>query len=86
MQALEMQDRIIREIRLIPENKLSQIFDFIHFFRLGLETVNDSEDIMQFAGCWQDMTDKEFDDFSEEIRERRRCAFSGRNRFETVID
>ncbi len=86
MQIFEIQNRIIGEISLIPKNKLTELFDFIHFFRLGLETANDSEDIMQFAGCWQDMTDKEFDEFSEEIRERRLCAFSGRNRFETVID
>ncbi len=64
---------IIDEIRLVPEDRLPVIYDFIHFFRLGLETVRDErEEIMRFAGCWQDMTDDEFEEFSHEITKHRR--------------
>ena len=78
---------VMEEIRLVPKDRLPAIYDFIHFFRLGLETVwNDTEEIMRFAGCWQDMTDEEFEDFSQEIAERRRQAFSGRADRETIID
>ena len=77
---------VMEEIRLVPKDRLPELFDFIHFFRLGLETVkDDTEEIMGFAGCWQDMTHEEFRDFSEEIAERRRQAFSGRADRETVI-
>jgi hypothetical protein len=75
---MELTD-VIEEIRLVPKNRLRDVYNFIHFFRLGLEKVQDeSDDIMQFAGCWQDMTDDEFEDFSQKITDRRRQAFSGR--------
>lgn len=83
---MELSD-VIEEIRLVPKDRLPELYNFIHFFRLGLERVrDDAEDIMQFAGCWQDMTDEEFEDFSQEIAERRRRAFSGRADRETITD
>lgn len=79
--------QVIEEIRLVPKDRLREIYNFIHFFRLGLETVRDeTEDIMRFAGCWQDMTDDEFEDFSQEIADRRKQAFSGRTNREISID
>ncbi len=78
---------IMKEISLVPKDRLPELYDFIHFFRLGLETVrDDTEEIMRFAGCWQDMTNEEFREFSEEIAERRQNAFSGRASREAVID
>ena len=78
---------VMEEIRLVPKDRLPTVYDFIHFFRLGLETVrDDTEEIMRFAGCWQDMADEEFRDFSEDIAERRRQAFSGRTARETIFD
>ncbi|MCI5219397.1 MAG: hypothetical protein D3914_09455 [Candidatus Electrothrix sp. LOE2] len=83
---MELTD-VIEEIRLVPKNRLRDIYNFIHFFRLGLETVrDDADDIMQFAGCWQDMTDEEFDSFSQEMTARRQQAFSGRAARESIID
>lgn len=79
--------QVIEEIRLVPQERLPELYDFIHFFRLGLETVqNEPEEIMRFAGCWQDMADEEFEDFSQEIAARRGNAFSGRLARETIID
>ncbi len=79
--------QVMEEIRLVPKDRLPEIYDFIHFFRLGLETVrDDTENIMRFAGCWQDMTHEEFRHFSEDIAKRRRQAFSGRAGREAVID
>jgi len=31
-----VRDRLIEEIQLIPEEKLAEIFDLLHYFRLGL--------------------------------------------------
>ena len=81
--------QVIEEIRLVPKDRLREIYNFIHFFRLGLEneTVqDDTEDIMRFAGCWQDMTDEDFEEFSQEIAERRKQAFSGRVNREISTD
>jgi len=86
LQTMELSE-VMEEIRLVPKDRLPTVYDFIHFFRLGLETVrDDTKDIMRFAGCWQDMTDEEFEDFSQEIAERRRQAFSGRADRETITD
>jgi len=52
-----------------------------------LEPAQDNaEEIMQFAGCWEDMPDQEFENFSEGIAERRKRAFSGRRECETFTD
>jgi len=31
-----LQEQIANEMQLIPDNRLSEIYDFIHYFRLGL--------------------------------------------------
>lgn len=87
MNGSEIQMRVIDEIKLIPLKNLPELYAFIHFYRLGLETAQDhTEEIMQFAGCWEDMPDKEFENFSEEIAERRKRAFSERREYETFTD
>ena len=47
---------------------------------------NNTEEIMHFAGCWEDMQEEEFDSFSEDIFNRRKTAFSRRREFETLTD
>ena len=32
-----LQQQIIEELQYIPENKLAEIYDLIHYFRLGLQ-------------------------------------------------
>ncbi len=32
-----MHDQLIDEIKLIPEDKLVEVYDLIHYFRLGLQ-------------------------------------------------
>ena len=32
-----LQDRLIEEIRKIPEPKLAELYEFIHYFRLGVQ-------------------------------------------------
>ncbi|MBI5893408.1 MAG: hypothetical protein HZB79_07140 [Deltaproteobacteria bacterium] len=78
--------RVIDEIKRIPENKLPEVYDFLHFFRLGLQKSKGGvEETMKFAGCWDDMPDKIFNDFLDEIRQRRDAAFSRRRRSEARI-
>ncbi len=36
MQATELQAQLIEEIKQIPSDKLAEIYDLIHYFRLGL--------------------------------------------------
>nr|VFK16978.1 MAG: hypothetical protein BECKLPF1236B_GA0070989_11079 [Candidatus Kentron sp. LPFa] len=70
---------VMKEIRLVPEDRLPEIYDFIHSFRQDSGTVwNDTAKIMGFAGCWRDLTEEEFKDFSQEIAARRAQVFSER--------
>ena len=80
-----LREKVIKEIELIPLDKLNEVYNFVHFFRIGLEeTKVNKEKILSFAGCWNDMSDEMFDDFMEDIGQRRREAFLGR-RNETSI-
>lgn len=79
MNSSDIQFRLVDEIKLIPQDKLSELYDFIHFYRLGLNTAqNNIEEIMQFAGCWNDIPDEDFNRFLDDISNRRELAFSGR--------
>ncbi|VFM95820.1 MAG: hypothetical protein BECKG1743F_GA0114225_101001 [Candidatus Kentron sp. G] len=75
--------QVIKEIRLVPEYRLPEIHDFIRSLGPNTEPTQDDTarivaNIMEFAGCWQDLTDEEFADFSQEITERRAQTFSSR--------
>jgi hypothetical protein len=86
MTASELRNQLQHEIRDLPDSRLQEVYDLIHFFRLGLEREQgpSQPDIMRFAGAWQDMAD--FDVFEAEIRDRRRHAFSARRPHETGAD
>ncbi|MBO3464484.1 hypothetical protein G7B40_032400 [Aetokthonos hydrillicola Thurmond2011] len=92
MDSLNIRAKVFTEISLVPEEKLEELYNFIHYFRLGVEvcgvevskeTLNPS---MDFAGCWNDMSEEMFANFYEEIRTRRQQAFSGRRSDETSFD
>lgn len=87
MEELVIRDKVMEEIKFIPEHKLSEVYDFIHYFRVGLQKSKVNIDqIMQFAGCWNDMSEGVFNNFSEETRQRRSQAFARRRNDETGID
>ncbi|OHD17076.1 MAG: hypothetical protein A2086_06245 [Spirochaetes bacterium GWD1_27_9] len=77
-------EKVINEINLLPANKLSEIYDFIHYFRLGLQN-NDinSNDSIKYAGCWQDMDDNSFNDLINEVYNNRKKAFLERRNNDT---
>ena len=81
-----IRDRVMEEIKLIPEHKLSEVYDFIHYFRIGLQkTKGNMDQIMKFAGCWKDMPEEVFNEFLAKISERRKQAFIRRRGSETGI-
>ncbi|MEW6007758.1 MAG: hypothetical protein AB1595_06395 [bacterium] len=81
-----IRERVMDEIKLIPEYKLSEVYDFIHYFRIGFQGSKRTIDqIMKFAGCWQDMPGDTFNDFFKEINERRNKAFIERRNNETSV-
>lgn len=86
MSALLIKSKVLQEIDLIPEDKLADLYNFIHYFRLGLEKSQATKykSSLAFAGCWEDMPDEMFADFTAEIAQRRRQAFVRRRSDEGV--
>lgn len=82
-----MRDKVLEEIQLIPEDKIEELYHFIHDFRLGLQPLaGKGNRIMQFAGSWEDMHAEIFAQFTEEIAQRRRHAFAERRGSATSLD
>ncbi len=78
--------RLLKEINLIPEEDLEELYKFIYYFRVGVEASKVTpERIMQFAGCWNDMSDETFADLNEEIIKRRQQAFLERRSDENSL-
>ncbi len=87
MEASTVRDRVVKEIQLIPEHKLAEIYDLVHYFRVGLQQGSSGtvDQIMGFAGSWKDMPEDTFREFLVEIAQRRSQAFSRRRSGETSI-
>ncbi|RLC49028.1 MAG: hypothetical protein DRZ79_06510 [Candidatus Cloacimonadota bacterium] len=83
---LLIRKKVWEEIKLLPEDKLNEIYELIHFFRLGLQKNKEKKSIMNFAGIWKKMSEKDFAALSSEIGNRRKNAFSERGKFETDIN
>jgi len=83
----QLREKIIKEIHLIPLEKLDEVYDFIRFFRIGIErTKTNKEKVLSFAGCWEDMPENTFNEFLMEIKHRRIEAFSRRRKSEASIN
>ena len=85
-----MRAKVIEELDRLPTDRLTEIYDLIHYYRLGIETtlVRDqkAKNIMSFAGSWEDMSEDEFSAFIDEVRHRRRQAFTRRRADEPGTD
>ena len=82
-----LRNKVVDEIDQMPENKLAEIYDFLHYFRIGLQKTCDNEKtVLKFAGSWSDMPESDFKEFREEITTRRHSAFAGRRDDETRTD
>jgi hypothetical protein len=87
MNSATLRLKLIEELQYIPEEKIPQLYDIICFFRAKIESVKPaSNNIMSFAGCWEDMPDEMFNSLLNEVAERRTNAFSGRRQHETLIN
>lgn len=79
-----LKNKLIKEINLIPDEKLSELYNFVHCFRLGIERVKtnkDREDILSYCGSWKDIN---IDEFISDIAKRRSNAFHSRRNNQAV--
>lgn len=66
--------QILEEISLIPRDKLTELYNLIHTFRTQTTTLENNNDIMQFAGAWEEMITEDFDNFLQDIEARRQTS------------
>lgn len=79
-------EKVVDEIKQIPEERQQQILDVIHQFRIGLQvSKKKTHKIGNYAGCWKDMPEDMYRDFLNEVNQRRHTAFSGRRDHETKV-
>ena len=87
MTSTNLRDKLIEEIRLLPDTQLAEIYNMIHNFRLSCQKRKNSlENTLKFAGSWNDLIDEKFKDLSDEISLRRRQAFQQRRDNERISD
>ena len=79
--------KFIERIQRLPDEKLHELSEIIQFFRINTEHPEpcSKDNVMRFAGCWDDMSDSEFNIWLNEISERRSTSFSRRIQRETLI-
>ena len=87
MKPSKLRDELIEEIHLIPDTELAQIYQMIRDFRLSLEKRQDNlKNTLKFAGNWDDLTEEEFTELSEQITLRRQQASRERRNDERIAD
>jgi len=77
-----IKEKIIKEVEKIPEDKIAELYDVIHFFRIGVESqkkvIKDSKQaILNFFGIWRDISPEEAT-VLDEIQSRRERTFRER--------
>ena len=79
MRANIVRNKLLEEIEKIPEDKVSDIYNLVHYFRLGLQSQKaNPKKILSLSGSWKDMSEDNFNEFLNEVKIRRKTAFSSR--------
>lgn len=79
MNQTKNRENIIDELQQVPEDKIQELLDVIHFFRLGLQlSEGNKEKILSFAGCWSDMSSDLYKEFANDIHVRRAKSITRR--------
>lgn len=68
---------IIKEINEIPENRLQEIYEYIHSINPKSEKSDlNRKNILSFAGAFADLTTSEYSSFIKETKRTRAKLFS----------
>ena len=77
MNISDLRTKVFEEVEKVPEEKLTELYNLIHFFRLHLPLTRDTPgSMMRFAGCWNDFPDETYNAFLDDIAQRRQQSFS----------
>lgn len=87
----DLKAKVVEEVNLLPDERLVDLYNFLHYFRLGSEHAMETkhaktQKIMALAGSWADLPEEEYIALMDEIHQRRQFAFSGRRAHESSLD
>lgn len=77
-----IKEKIIQEVEKIPKDRVAELYDVIHFFRIGVESqkkvIKDrGQAVLKFFGIWRNITPEEAA-VLDEIKSRRQKTFRKR--------
>ena len=77
-----IKNKIIKEVEKIPKNKIAELYDVVHLFRMKVEspqkTLKDRRsEVVKFFGIWKDMSPEE-SAVLDELQARRKKTYRER--------
>ena len=77
-----IKEKIMKEVEKIPKNKIAQLYDVVHLFRVEVGSPKKAPNDMcieakKFFGIWKDITPEE-NSVLEEIQARRKMIYAPR--------
>jgi len=77
-----IKEKIMKEVEKIPKNKIAQLYDVVHLFRVEVESPpkvpkDRRIEAKNFFGIWKDITPEE-NAVLEEIQARRKMIYAPR--------
>ena len=78
-----LKDKLMKEIEALPQDRIGELYDIIHYVRLGLglegkERKGTKKKALEFFGAWRDITPEE-SRVLEEIQLRRERTLRARS-------
>lgn len=87
MNTSDLKTKVLEEIQLVPDDQLVALYDLVHSFRLQFNSPNSqTHNLMQFAGCWSDLSTEDYTQLLDDLSQRRQQAFSQRQSREASFD
>ncbi|MEA5619296.1 hypothetical protein VB711_15820 [Cronbergia sp. UHCC 0137] len=82
----DLRTKVLEEIQHIPEDQLDDLYQLVHSFLLNTISNHVPQNLMKFAGCWNDIPNEIYTEWVEDISVRRQQAFSQRQNREANFD
>jgi hypothetical protein len=77
-----IKNKIIKEVEKIPKNKIAELYDVVHLFRIKVESPQKApkdrrSEVVKFSGIWKDMSPEE-SAVLDELQARRKKTYRER--------
>lgn len=84
MNNADLRAKVQQEIEQVPDEKLVELYHLVQSFRQsGEPTLSNT---MSFAGCWSDLPEEVYNEFLDDLSDRRHQAFLERRTREARPD